>query len=153
MWLCHMWLVGTSTCWLAVSACCSVRKHFDFTGSAVSHVGWLAVAACGWLFQHEKPFYHFFSGKAPMPASTNQGTHLTNSGGRGCCSQLVHRLLLKLLDPRWVEHTAGGLDQNPINVFAVAPAVAFFLGALFVCLLYTSPSPRDRQKSRMPSSA
>ena len=27
------------------------------------------------------------------------------------------------------------------------------LGALLACLLYTSPSPRDRQKSRMPSSA
>ena len=26
-------------------------------------------------------------------------------------------------------------------------------GDYFVCLLYTSPSPRDRQKSRMPSSA
>ena len=26
-------------------------------------------------------------------------------------------------------------------------------GALWTCLLYTSPSPRDRQKSRMPSSA
>ena len=26
-------------------------------------------------------------------------------------------------------------------------------GLLFSCLLYTSPSPRDRQKSRMPSSA
>ena len=25
--------------------------------------------------------------------------------------------------------------------------------ALYRCLLYTSPSPRDRQKSRMPSSA
>ena len=25
--------------------------------------------------------------------------------------------------------------------------------ALYSCLLYTSPSPRDRQKSRMPSSA
>ena len=25
--------------------------------------------------------------------------------------------------------------------------------ALITCLLYTSPSPRDRQKSRMPSSA
>ena len=24
---------------------------------------------------------------------------------------------------------------------------------VFICLLYTSPSPRDRQKSRMPSSA
>ena len=28
-----------------------------------------------------------------------------------------------------------------------------FSGALIICLLYTSPSPRDRQKSRMPSSA
>ena len=28
-----------------------------------------------------------------------------------------------------------------------------FLNSLYICLLYTSPSPRDRQKSRMPSSA
>ena len=27
------------------------------------------------------------------------------------------------------------------------------VGLYYVCLLYTSPSPRDRQKSRMPSSA
>ena len=27
------------------------------------------------------------------------------------------------------------------------------LGFIIGCLLYTSPSPRDRQKSRMPSSA
>ena len=26
-------------------------------------------------------------------------------------------------------------------------------GDISICLLYTSPSPRDRQKSRMPSSA
>ena len=37
-------------------------------------------------------------------------------------------------------------------------AQAFVIGEKFigkdkVCLLYTSPSPRDRQKSRMPSSA
>ena len=37
-------------------------------------------------------------------------------------------------------------------VFAMAgsPPVA---ERLHLCLLYTSPSPRDRQKSRMPSSA
>ena len=29
----------------------------------------------------------------------------------------------------------------------------FMSGNLVICLLYTSPSPRDRQKSRMPSSA
>ena len=28
-----------------------------------------------------------------------------------------------------------------------------FYNEIGVCLLYTSPSPRDRQKSRMPSSA
>ena len=27
------------------------------------------------------------------------------------------------------------------------------IGGIYSCLLYTSPSPRDRQKSRMPSSA
>ena len=32
------------------------------------------------------------------------------------------------------------------------PAIASLLGCI-PCLLYTSPSPRDRQKSRMPSSA
>ena len=30
---------------------------------------------------------------------------------------------------------------------------AFYQSLLYICLLYTSPSPRDRQKSRMPSSA
>ena len=31
--------------------------------------------------------------------------------------------------------------------------IAEVLEEMQVCLLYTSPSPRDRQKSRMPSSA
>ena len=35
---------------------------------------------------------------------------------------------------------------------AAAVSSGAFAGALG-CLLYTSPSPRDRQKSRMPSSA
>ena len=35
-------------------------------------------------------------------------------------------------------------DAN-LNVIGEGPSLA--------CLLYTSPSPRDRQKSRMPSSA
>ena len=32
-------------------------------------------------------------------------------------------------------------------------ALALIWGLTLICLLYTSPSPRDRQKSRMPSSA
>ena len=40
-------------------------------------------------------------------------------------------------------------DTEPNN----NPDAAQSLGDLSPCLLYTSPSPRDRQKSRMPSSA
>jgi len=40
--------------------------------------------------------------------------------------------------------------------FTVFPPALFFGGiaiAASICLLYTSPSPRDRTRSRMPSSA
>ena len=43
-----------------------------------------------------------------------------------------------------LEEAAIAHKQNTVE--GIAPQVS-------VCLLYTSPSPRDRQKSRMPSSA
>ena len=39
------------------------------------------------------------------------------------------------------------------NVFLVGSILGMSVAAIEACLLYTSPSPRDRQKSRMPSSA
>ena len=42
--------------------------------------------------------------------------------------------------------TQGMTDGQVMGIFMVQ-------GASSGCLLYTSPSPRDRQKSRMPSSA
>ena len=39
-----------------------------------------------------------------------------------------------------------------ITILAIGGFLVGF-GARYACLLYTSPSPRDRQKSRMPSSA
>ena len=47
---------------------------------------------------------------------------------------------------RWITHcmSAAGLkDLTPLDVLVLH----------HVCLLYTSPSPRDRTRSRMPSSA
>ena len=38
---------------------------------------------------------------------------------------------------RWCERISGGYFREPANA----------------CLLYTSPSPRDKRQSRMPSSA
>ena len=56
------------------------------------------------------------------------------------------------LVPRGPRLTGDGSAQvRP----SVRPSLGPFHGAIAVpsCLLYTSPSPRDRQKSRMPSSA
>ena len=48
-----------------------------------------------------------------------------------------------------------GLRQAMGGAYAKARAGkrADFIRALLACLLYTSPSPRDRTRSRMPSSA
>ena len=47
---------------------------------------------------------------------------------------------------------AGNISPTTLDVLREA-LVADQLPQCWVCLLYTSPSPRDRQKSRMPSSA
>ena len=47
---------------------------------------------------------------------------------------------------------AFGLSAHAADNGAGAPGDKQ-LNQLYCCLLYTSPSPRDRQKSRMPSSA
>ena len=43
-------------------------------------------------------------------------------------------------------------DENPRPEEEVAENITMH-ERMYSCLLYTSPSPRDRQKSRMPSSA
>ena len=42
-------------------------------------------------------------------------------------------------------------DLKPI--YWILETLSWLLSTITTCLLYTSPSPRDRQKSRMPSSA
>ena len=56
----------------------------------------------------------------------------------------------------FLNSTLGILQEQFSSTFGIKVGfgIAFLLLTDFsVCLLYTSPSPRDRQKSRMPSSA
>ena len=49
---------------------------------------------------------------------------------------------------------ANSLYQaTPLILTAVATLISFRVGMFNICLLYTSPSPRDMRRSRMPSSA
>ena len=52
--------------------------------------------------------------------------------------------LVEECDPALVPHLPEVLDRTLLQPLTAHNAA---------CLLYTSPSPRDRQKSRMPSSA
>ena len=45
------------------------------------------------------------------------------------------------------------LANSEYDFFDIALLLAIALTGLFICLLYTSPSPRDQRGSRMPSSA
>ena len=65
-------------------------------------------------------------------------------------SAVMPLLWLAQYQEGWVSRVAMDviaemLEMAPIRVYEVA--------TFYTCLLYTSPSPRDRQKSRMPSSA
>ena len=70
-------------------------------------------------------------------------------------SMLLWLLILTLFGgcAAWFD---GGLPETlRARVLAVqsSVSVAFYAFILFTCLLYTSPSPRDKRQSRMPSSA
>ena len=59
---------------------------------------------------------------------------------------------------QWVDlpgapQTKSATIDGSINDNRVGLGLQMYDDRLGVCLLYTSPSPRDRQKSRMPSSA
>ena len=47
----------------------------------------------------------------------------------------------------------SGIEITESNAERIGVAIGAGIGGLTTCLLYTSPSPRDRSLSRMPSSA
>ena len=68
-----------------------------------------------------------------------------------------HFLVMELVAGKTLEEQ---ISRGPIPLDEVLPISKQIADALeaaheqgIICLLYTSPSPRDRQKSRMPSSA
>ena len=77
-------------------------------------------------------------------------------------SHVMHTLLSVILYiRRYILYSCGGARNRTSRIanlwsipdtFTIYGFLVLFLHSC-LCLLYTSPSPRDRQKSRMPSSA
>ena len=58
--------------------------------------------------------------------------------------------------PLGLQHVLAMFASNVTPSIIVAGAAGLAFGGpeqVYICLLYTSPSPRDRTRSRMPSSA
>ena len=74
---------------------------------------------------------------------------------KSAAGQLVTATGQPLSPPIVIPQNAASItiSQDGIVSVELATGGAQQIGQLTICLLYTSPSPRDRQKSRMPSSA
>ena len=59
----------------------------------------------------------------------------------------AHILMTTTVGPMTLELDADNAPKTVENF------LSYVSSGFYDCLLYTSPSPRDRQKSRMPSSA
>ena len=72
----------------------------------------------------------------------------------------INSNILKFVDDTKIFKVRNSTDCNQLQadldklvLWAQKWQMEFNVDKCKVCLLYTSPSPRDRQKSRMPSSA
>ena len=63
--------------------------------------------------------------------------------------KLIEKVILLFNKKKYLE--ALDLSNNIIDEYPDSILINNILGV--ICLLYTSPSPRDRTRSRMPSSA
>ena len=62
---------------------------------------------------------------------------------------VVLRQTIEALDNSIIDRLTSGINATLIEKFSAKDS----LGRVWICLLYTSPSPRDLSTSRMPSSA
>ena len=68
-------------------------------------------------------------------------------------SKNFDRELLADVAERLINHLKNRTDVQNIDLMNLSGFCRNCLSKWYVCLLYTSPSPRDRTRSRMPSSA
>ena len=101
-------------------------------------------------------------GKSPMTVdfamklASSIAKVMTPNGGKvaiGKDTRISGYMFESALESAFVAHGLEVILLGPLP----SPAIAYYTIKqncdFGICLLYTSPSPRDRQKSRMPSSA
>ena len=90
-------------------------------------------------------------GEVALPSYDGSDPHVWHDPAN---SAAMVRVISRSLSPVLAAGDRAALQQRTARAVAVFQALQDWEAKQFnACLLYTSPSPRDRQKSRMPSSA
>ena len=90
---------------------------------------------------------HIYDGEGKGKSQAALGVVLRTIG-LGICEKRQTRVLLL----RFLKGPGRSYDEDAA-IDALQQGFPHLIDQVRTCLLYTSPSPRDRQKSRMPSSA
>ena len=101
----------------------------------------LGLAAAGWILEHSEQF----SGAASALREQTVPSYLLRYGATGEILRSEGYVKPEWNDGRY-RRTKGAGAPTTASVFTKKRQVGD-------CLLYTSPSPRDKRQSRMPSSA
>ena len=114
------------------------------------------------------PSYKSRPSKGKMSGSLNKETkrgRVTTKSDQDDATRMMHKKVKtargrKISSKLWIERQINDPYVRKAKEKGYRSRAAFKLeeldekfGLIKPCLLYTSPSPRDRQKSRMPSSA
>ena len=122
------------------------RKGDSMKGSTLekknSRIGWTMVIIASVLilaFSYIPMVQAFL-----LSLKTGKGNNLTFGGVAN---------YVRMLNDTGFKTTIGNTLFYAVIQIPIMLLLALLVAVLLNCLLYTSPSPRDRQKSRMPSSA
>ena len=103
-------------------------------------------------------FINLFRHVLKRPKLKNLVLFINSTGGDGAAGQIAYDILRKISKyVKVITVNVGTADSAAFTIFSAGDERLALPYSTFTvhysCLLYTSPSPRDRQKSRMPSSA
>ena len=118
------WLIGMSEPWIKID---NSLMHGGFSGQSII----LIIGGIFLLYKSTSEIHHKLEGEEAEEMSTGKKVGVTLS------SVIVQITLINIV----------------FSFDSILTAVGMTNGVYGACLLYTSPSPRDKRQSRMPSSA
>ena len=161
-WLCHFWLglclaLGPAGAWFAVTAdvhgWAAITDFYWFPEVFFISLGvtlWIAAFDINYarmdVESDRESGIHSFPSRFSEAATTRTSVQLT-------LLWFACFAISNPMDEIWFLAAAGLMSALNIAVIIAREKLADFQTTLFRCLLYTSPSPRDVEESRMPSSA